>query len=254
MLREMLGSATVPFQFPELLDNKLLSSMRGKHVVIDSDAGEPGRADAKRISSKFRTITSNEPVSVPLLWQQTPWTGPLGCKLLLATNSLLYMGDDSGATTGRWVPLVFDKSFLNHEDPLLFDRLVRELPAVTAWAAEGLQRLVARRRFVLPRSSLDTLDRTSSVSSPIVAFIDDMLTFGSDHRIADTALYNAYSMWATSNAVEPMAKRYFVQAVCDACQGNGVRWAKSVNVDGKVVRGFYGVSLGNVVPIRSATS
>ena len=253
ILKQLLGDMAPPFRFCALDNDKSLSSMRGCHVAIDSDASDPPRQDSRQVAGLFRTLTSNEPIQVKLLYRQTPWRGALGCKLMLAANSIPHMGDDSGATAARWLPLVFNKSFLDVEDAGLFDRLSRELPAIAAWGEAGLARLVARGRFVLPTSSRDVLDRATSSGSPITAFIDDMLVFGKDCRISDVQLYNAYAMWATSNAVEAMPKRYFIQAVCDACQGHNVRWAKSVNIDGKVLRGYYGVSIGNVVPIRSAT-
>ncbi|MGL4753495.1 MAG: phage/plasmid primase, P4 family [Aeromonadaceae bacterium] len=257
VLKALLGPSAPPFRFAALDNDKSLSMLRRTNVAIDSDAAEPQRQDAKQVAGLFRTITSNEEIQVKLLYTQTPWAGPLGTKLLLAANSIPHMGDDSGATAGRWTPLVFDKSFFGCEDPELFDRLATELPAIAAWAAEGLRRLAVRGRFVLPQSSIDATDRATSSGSPITGFIDDNLEFAAGHRATDSQLYNNYMMWASANGVDPLRKRYFIEAIADACQALGVRWGKSVLIDGKQCRGFYGVRLrgtatqASVIPIRA---
>lgn len=249
VLRALLGSAATSCIFGSLADDKQLASMRSSNIAIDSDAVAPDRHSAKAVVGVFNKLTANEPVTIKLLYQQQPWQAPLNCKLLLAANRIPAMFDDSAAAANRWIPLVFTKSFLGHEDPFLAGRLLEELPSIALWAIEGLERLKTTRRFTLPESSLDKLDALVTHGSPLTEFVEDSLTVGVDERASDEQLWSSYVAWAARSGVRIMTRRDMLPALADALQGKGVQRKKTLRVDGKDVRGFRGVS---VVPAAVA--
>lgn len=253
VLRALLGDGAGAFALPTLDDNKILSGMRGQNVSIDSDTASPGRNNARQVGGLFKTISSNEPVSLALLYTQTPWQGSLNCKLLLASNSIPTLFDDSGASANRWIPLAFDRSFLDHEQVDLAERLLVELSGIAVWAVRGLQRLMRNGRFTLPQSSRDELGNMLSSSSPTESYINDRLVVAKGQRVSEAELWDDYCKWYLAEGLEQMKRRDFIRAIADALRGRGAVHKQSIRFGMNVLRGFEGVSLaqGNVVPIRS---
>lgn len=256
VIRALLGGGAGAFALPTLDDNKVLSGLRSQNVSIDSDTASPGRNNARQVGGLFKTISSNEPVPVALLYTQTPWQGSLNCKLLLASNSIPTLFDDSGAVANRWVPLSFDRSFLDHEQIDLADQLLAELPGIAAWAVQGLQRLMNNGRFTLPQSSRDELGNMLISGSPVELYISDRLAIGSDLRCTETELWHDYSKWWVEQGFEGMKRRDFMKSLEDALRGRGVQRKAGIRVGESIYRGFSGVALntgqprGVVVPIR----
>ncbi len=244
LLKALLGDALGAFSFSQLEDPKTLASMRGKNAVADGDATGPEARAARAHNGTFKTITSDDPFSVRLLYTQETWQGQLHCKLLVLCNSVPSMWDDSGATSHRWLPLLFDRSYLGNEDPELFHRLVSELPGMATWAVNGLLRLVKRGRFDLPQSSLDQLDAMVSDSGTVHDFIADHLQVGEQYRCSDAELWDAYRQWAVNNGHNLARRKYVLKSLEDALRAGGARRAKSVKLeDGRFYRGFFGVGI-----------
>lgn len=251
ILSRLCGDAAGAFQLSGLADDKVLSGFAAKNIVIDSDAASVDRTKSREVAGKFKTLTANEPVSVKLLYTQTPFQGELNCKLYLAANSVPNLYDDSGATANRWVPLVFDKSFLGREDTGLVERLEAEMPGVAMWALEGLRRLIERRRFTMPRSSLEELESLVESASPLVRFIDEMCVADEGMRVSDPAIWELYTRWALGHGFEPLPKKAFTEGFRQAARGLGARWSKNVMIDGKQCRGFYGIGPSGKLPPTS---
>jgi len=202
LIFSLLGSGAVPFNLSELDDNKRLSGMRNANVAIDTDAGSASNRNAKAVMALFKIISSNEKLSILQLYAQTPWEGALNCKMLVLANSIPSMFDDSAATANRWMPVVFNKSFLGNENPNLFKQLSKELPGIASWAVVGLRRLIERGHFELPQNSLDQLDSLISDGGSIQEFINECLIVDEDQRASDGDLWDAYRRWATSKVCE----------------------------------------------------
>lgn len=253
VLRALLGAGAGAFALPQLDDSKVLSGLRGQNVSIDSDTASPGRNNARQVGGLFKTITSNEPVSVALLYTQAPWQGSLNCKLMLASNSIPTLFDDSGAVANRWVPLTFDRSFLDHEQIDLADQLLAELPGIAAWAVVGLQRLLRNGRFTMPQSSRDELGNMIASGSPIENYISERLVVAKGLKVSEADLWDDYCKWYIVEGLEQMKRRDFIKSLTDALRSRGASHRQSVKFSQSVLRGFVGVNLaqGNVVPIRS---
>lgn len=260
ILRALLGNGAGAFTLPTLDDNKALAGMRGQNVTIDSDAASPARTNARQIVGLFKAISSNEPVPVKLLYTQMPWQGALNCKLMLAANSIPTMWDDSAASANRWIPLVFDRSFLGSEDVTLADRLANELQGIAVWAVAGLQRLAKSGRFTLPQSTRDELANMVVSGSPIEQYVTDRLTVDIGQRVPESALWEDYKHWCMFQGHELMKRRDFLKALEDGLRGRGVKRKKSIRFSGTVAPGFEGINcnqpvahvatVAQVVPIR----
>ncbi|EJT7707124.1 hypothetical protein N3S92_004250 [Cronobacter sakazakii] len=254
----LLNDAAGAFQLPNLDNDKVLAGMTQRNVVIDYDTASPDKKNSRQIVGLFKAITANEPVSVKLLYTQVPFQGALNCKLLLASNSVPTLWDDSTATANRWLPLVFDRSFLGSEDVTLSKRLVEELPGIAQWALEGLRRLMSNGRFTMPESSLYEMDYMVESGSPVTRFMDEECVFDKAARVSDNALWGRYQQWCIANQMEQMKRKNFLSAFKDASVAQGVRSAKSVRIGDSDYRGFYGVDVKpvvfehNITPIAAA--
>jgi len=252
LIFSFLGSGAVPFNLSELDDNKRLSGMRNANVAIDTDAGSASNRNAKAVMALFKIISSNEKLSILQLYTQTPWEGALNCKMLVLANSIPSMFDDSAATANRWIPVVFNKSFLGNENPNLFKQLSKELPGIASWAVIGLRRLIERGHFELPQNSLDQLDSLISDGGSIQEFINECLIVDESQRASDSDLWEAYRRWAMANGREINKRRHMLKSLEDSLRGNGGRRAKSVKLkDGKGHRGFYGVGINIESVVRN---
>lgn len=243
----LLNDAAGAFQLPNLDNDKVLAGMTQRNVIIDFDCASPDKKNSRQIVGLFKAITANEPVSVKLLYTQVPFQGALNCKLLLASNSVPTLWDDSTATANRWMPLVFDRSFLGSEDVTLSKRLVEELPGIAQWALEGLRRLMSNGRFTMPESSRYEMDYMVESGSPVTRFMEEECVFDKAARVADNALWGRYQQWCIANQMEQMKRKNFLSAFKDASVSQGVRSAKSVRIGEGDYRGFYGVDVKPVV-------
>lgn len=236
-----------PFEFSTLNDCKTLGSIKDAQVAIDADAGTPKRDDARGVRECFLKITAGDAMSVKMLYTQTPWTGRATCKILTASNRLPGDFDDSGAMAGRWIPLVFSKTFFGKEDPALLERLIAELPAIAVWAVEGLRRLAIRGRFMLPESSVSAMDSIESAASPLLEFVEDCLHVEANGKASSEAIYSAYGMWAARAGIATrMDRRAFQKSLAETLQGKGAMSKKSIRVEGGVKRGWEGVRLRGI--------
>jgi len=244
LMRFLHGRGAVSLELSELDDNKRLSAMKSSHIAIDTDAVGPTKKNEKVVTTLFKIITSNEPIGVKLLWVQTPDDGPLDCKICISVNSAPIMSDHSAATANRWLPLVFDRSFLGKEDPALFSKLKKEAAGIANWALEGLRRLVLRKHFVLPLSSLSQIDQLISDNGNVHDFISEGLILDKDERCSNADLWDCYEKWALAGGHEQTKKILFLKSIEDALRGRGARRSKSIKMDdGSSKRGFYGIKL-----------
>lgn len=246
LIFELLGRAAASFSLSELDDHKRLSALRMANVGIDSDAVGATSRNARAVMGLFKLITSNDRLTIPQLYKQSPWEGALNCKLLILANSVPSMWDDSAATANRWVPVVFKHSYLGKEDPNLYNRLSMELPGIAVWAAEGLRRLTARGYFELPQSSQDQLDSLISESGSIQDFVEECLLVGEQYRCSERMLWDCYQRWAMSNSHGVGKRRHILKSLEDALRGSGVHRSKSLKLDdGKFHRGLKGLGVAS---------
>jgi len=255
VIAAILGDALIDVSIIQLADNKPLSGMRNAILAVDRDAKRPPQRDASTVHSNFNKITSNEPISIPLLFAQDPWRGPLNCKIAIACNGIPVMIDDSGASPSRWVVLKFTESRLGREDLSLGKRLVAEKTAIAAWAVQGLTRLMMNGKFTLPQSSIEESHALTDGSSPLMEFADERLEIGPEHSIHGGLLWDTFRQWCNSTNNRLPSRGQFLRSLERALQSQGVHYKKSLRIGSEVRTGLCGVRLrildsSNVTPFK----
>jgi putative DNA primase/helicase len=130
------------------------------------------------------------------------WSGRFDTRFMLLTNELPRLTDSSGALASRFIILRMTESFYGREDAALGARLAVELPGILLWAAEGLRRLKARGRFVMPASSLAAVEEIEDLGSPIGAFLRDKCDVGEGLAVQTATLYQAWGDWCVAQGRE----------------------------------------------------
>ena len=245
MLGAVLGNSLTDISLNQLIDDKALGQLRNSTLAVDRDAKKPQARDMSQVHGRFNIITANEPVSIPILYSQTPWEGRLNCKMAVACNGIPVMTDDSGAAPNRWLVLKFTQSFLGREDLGLFKRMLPEAPAVAAWAVEGLQRLIANGAFTMPASSIEESNALIDGSSPMLQFAEDRLTVdgSGDAKEHGVTLWDSFKVWCKETNNFLPSKNNFLRSLERSLQSQGVRYRRSVRINNIVKTGITGVKL-----------
>jgi putative DNA primase/helicase len=140
---------------------------------------------------------------------------------------------------------------MNQENTTLADRFIPESEGIAVWALEGLHRLISNGRFTMPETTLNELDYMVESGSPVTRFIDEECVFEQTERVADNALWSRYGDWCRITGMDPMKRKNFMQAFKDASMAKGSRSSKSIRIEGRDYRGFYGVNVKPVVSERN---
>jgi P4 family phage/plasmid primase-like protien len=194
-----------------------LETLIGKQLAIIDDL-RIGRRDQNLMVENVLKITGRGLFSINRKYKLA-WNGALPIKLVIISNEMPQLGDDSPALSGRFIILTTRRSFLGHEDPDLFETKLRpELVDVFHWALDGLRRLRANRRFTEPQASEDARNQMANLGSLVMAFISERCEYKDDY-VNKTTLYNAYKEYASENDMPADTKAKFFTALYAATSG-----------------------------------
>ncbi|MES2948823.1 MAG: phage/plasmid primase, P4 family [Pseudomonadota bacterium] len=196
VLTQLLGAINVAG--PSLGDFSTqfgLAQLLGKRAAIVGDARFAGRADQMaQVATRLLSISSGDTLTVDRKYGQ-PWIGVLPVRLVICTNEVPRLPDQSGALASRFSVLRMQRSHLGSEDRGLADRLHKELPEILAWALDGLNDLLAAGRFVEPASSASTTADLAELGSPVQSFVADECEIDVGAKTTCEVLFRAWCKW-----------------------------------------------------------
>ena len=204
VLTALLGQHNVVSpQMEELCDTFALQPWIGKQLASFTDARVTTKS-AAGVVSQFLRIVGNDTVTVNRKNKEA-WSGYLPTRIIVYSNEMLQLAENSNALTGRMMVLTMKNSFYKIEDATLADRLVKELAGVCNWAIAGHIRRKERlgERFIQPESSKAMLDLMTEISNPISAFIDEALDFGEKLEVDKDDIFSCYKHWALKKNLHP---------------------------------------------------
>lgn len=232
--------------FSDLDSGKTQSKFRSYRLCIDTEAKPPRRDGIKAAVGFLDKLASNEIVSVELLNTQTPWSGRLDCKFLMACNGVPGLLDDSGAVAARFHVLKYDRSFSGREDFTLLDRLRGELPGIALWGLDGAVRLLKNNgRFTTPESTRQALADLSSDSQPLLEFVREELVIEEGARVSSSTLWRKYQEFAVQNNAHRSSRQAFIRSLRQTITDDRVRWRDSLRYEGGNTSGFEGLRLSS---------
>lgn len=159
----------------------------------------------------FKRITGEDSISIDVK-NKTPYTAKLDMKLVILSNVMPFLGDDTSNSSlmRRFLPVAFNIK-PETTDPDLEARLTHldELPGVLNWMLEGLAMLrAARMRF----PSSDTADLAREIveeSNRVVTFLRDECTYVPAAQTGSTELYTAYRKWCSETGHKALSSISF---------------------------------------------
>ena len=217
VLVDLLGQHnTVAPQLEELCDTFGLQPWLNKLLASFTDARAPERNRSAVVSQLLR-IVGGDTVTVNRKNKEA-WNGYLPTRIIMYSNEVLQLTENSNALTGRMLVLKMTRSFYGHEDTELAHKLSKELSGIFLWAIAGQKRRLARGGyFVQPKSGNEYLELFSELGNPIGTFIDDALEIIPEGEVDKDDLFLVYRHWANKRNIHPgtdlVFKRRFLAAI-----------------------------------------
>ena len=223
---------TVAPQLEELCDTFGLQPWLGKLLASFTDARAPERNRSAVVSQLLR-IVGGDTVTVNRKNKEA-WSGYLPTRIVVYSNEVLQLTENSNALTGRMVVFKMSRSFYAKEDTDLSVKLDKELAGIFNWSMEGLKRRLARGgHFIQPDSGKDLLELMEDIGNPIRSFVSEALEFDLAGSVSKDDVFTCFKHWSLRKSLPPgnelSFKRRFLAATqeyrVEASQekSNGVR-------------------------------
>ena len=232
---------TVAPELGELCDTFGLQPWLGKLLASFTDARAPERNRSAVVSQLLR-IVGGDTITVNRKNKEA-WNGYLPTRLVIYSNEVLQLTENSNALTGRMIVLKMTRSFFNKEDTELAHKLEQELGGIFNWAMEGLKRRIARGgHFVQPRSGKEYLDLMAELGNPMGSFAQDALEFDPLLYVKKEDVFACWKHWALKKSMSPGTEQAFKRRFLAATQEQFVR-SEQTQIDGQRTQVYHGVKL-----------
>ena len=232
---------TVAPELGELCDTFGLQPWLGKLLASFTDARAPERNRSAVVSQLLR-IVGGDTITVNRKNKEA-WNGYLPTRLVIYSNEVLQLTENSNALTGRMIVLKMTRSFFNKEDTELAHKLEQELGGIFNWAMEGLKRRIARGgHFVQPHSGKEYLDLMAELGNPMGSFAADALEFDPLLYVKKEDVFACWKHWALKKSMSPGTEQAFKRRFLAATQEQFVR-SEQTQIDGQRTQVYHGVKL-----------
>ena len=234
---------TVAPELGELCDTFGLQPWLGKLLASFTDARAPERNRSAVVSQLLR-IVGGDTITVNRKNKES-WNGYLPTRLVIYSNEVLQLTENSNALTGRMIVLKMTKSFFNKEDTDLAHKLEQELGGIFNWAMEGLKRRVTRGgHFVQPQTGKEYLDLMAELGNPMGTFTEDALEFDPLSYTRKEDVFACWKHWALKKSMAPGTEQAFKRRFLAATQEHFVR-SEVVQINGERVNVYQGIKVND---------
>ncbi|WP_084049322.1 phage/plasmid primase, P4 family [Deinococcus hopiensis] len=229
VLQAVLGNLATSSALENIKDGSfLVGNLVGKRMCVVSELQQS--VDWL----PFKRITGEDTISVDVK-NKTPFTTKLDIKLIILTNVMPRLGEDTSNSSlmRRFLPVAFNVK-PEKPDPTLEARLTHpdELPGVLNWMLEGL-RVLRENNMRFPASDAAALAREIvEDSNKVIGFLRDECRYVPDVQTASADLYAAYRKWCGQNGFSPLHINNFGKHLISAAKYFGKTVERDRNVRG----------------------
>lgn len=168
-------------------------------------------------TDRFKQITGGDPIMAERKHGQ-PFSFNSIATPIFSTNTLPVSSDMSDAWFDRWlvVPCTRQIRGAAKEEPMVLERILQpeELEGGLARAVAGLQRLLDRRGFKVPKAVQDASAAYREDVDPVHSFIRDRCEFEAAAMTVRARVYESYSNYcATAGRGRPLSTRKFYERI-----------------------------------------
>ncbi len=192
-----------------------LDNAVGKSLIVVPDANMPKADKAAEVVELVKAIVGRDPIDVDRKGRPVI-TALLPGKVVIASNKMIPLPDESAALYNRMLVLRFTQSFLGKEDKKLDDKLLAELPGVLLWAIEGFRRLRDQGRFTEPATGLSLKYQLKAAGSPVASFVQDRCIVGPKYMIERGELYGEFVTYCAELGFDPCHSSVFGRELVEA--------------------------------------
>lgn len=191
-----------------------LATLVSRFANISEDMNEVGKV----AEGFLKQIISGETLVLERK-HKDPFEWTANTKLIYSTNTLPRFSDKSDGIFRRLVVLPFTQKFLDEgkqrKELSTAEFWVEsgELPAITRWAFEGLQRLLKNGCFSESPNALKEKTEYRAESNPAHVFLEDHVQLLDNVEMPSCNLYGGYSEWCKSHGYHPLSAVSFSKEV-----------------------------------------
>ena len=242
VLVELLGQHnTVAPQLEELCDTFGLQPWLGKLLASFTDARAPERNRSTVVSQLLR-IVGGDTVTVNRK-NKDAWNGYLPTRIIVYSNEVLQLTENSNALTGRMIVLKMRHSFQKKEDADLSTKLFGELSGIFNWAMQGLSRRLERGGyFIQPESGKEYLDLMVELGNPLDTFINEVIELDPQAATPKDDVFACFKHWAIKKSIPPGTELTFKKRFIAAIQEHNVKTSET-RTNGERVQLYEGLRL-----------
>lgn len=214
-IQALLGDAAVSHHtLQSICDDRFTAAdLYGRLANIYADL------DSRNVQSsgKFKAIVGGDAINAERKFGHTFSFKPFA-RLIFSANEPPGTNDQSDAYYKRWLIMPMHHQFADvDQDPGLERRLTspEELSGFLREAIDGLKRLDARGRFVVPKSMKEAAARYRANTDTIVAWGDEQLVWDRKKRVRVKDAYEDYARWCDDNNRKPLGRQRFQEHVAE---------------------------------------
>jgi len=244
LARMLVGHNNISAVTPQALDSSQFSSAQ----LYGKLANLVGDVDPRIFKSteQFKQLTGGDYMMAQHK-HKDPFTFRCRALMIAAFNALPRTADTTEGFFSRWLVVPFSRFFpAGRADVRLIDRLTAQanLQGLLRMAVGGLQQVMQRGSFAIPRSVANATADFKRSADPMRGFIEDRLESKHPHDttfVPRTEVYNAYTTWAAQNGFMQMSAQRFYEAFTMAAVEGMQYPVRIIRVDG--VNGYRGISI-----------
>ena len=253
ILSRILGDNATPVKIESLCKNRFaLAALENKLACIEDDV----TTESIKETDIFKSLVT---AAAPLMVEQK--NQPAHPALLYAryfgcsNANLSSLHDRSDGFFRRLLTIKVKSRPENRVDnPHLISELSEELPGITKWCVEALERLVAQDfKITISKETADGMKEIIEEQDSTIAFLDsDVLEFDPDAAESSRLLFSAYQVFCEANCLIALKEQSFLKQLALRAEKYHLHADKNVRVGSSVVRGYRGVRIKNSTTVKQA--
>lgn len=172
VLRRLVGFENCTSIVPDKMgDPRAIATIKGKLINLVSELSEDAMVD----DGGFKKLVSSEDaVLIDPKFERPFFYSPV-CKHVICSNNLPRITDHSKATYNRLLIIPMDKVIPRaDQDPMLPQKLEREIQGILNWAIAGARRLMAANgKWSIPGTSIIEVENLAFDNNPVAQFVEE---------------------------------------------------------------------------------
>lgn len=174
----------------------------------------PERENQNMLDTTFiKSLTGGDSVTIEQKYKNS-FSTKVRCKFILLTNSHITTNDNSKGFYDRLHIFEFPNNYYEliegeerkegvlYQDPLLEQKIEKELPGIFYWSLVGYRRLREKGwKLTITKNDLDIKKRFYYETNPVKHFSDSCLEFKSGEKISAIQLFNYFCKWKDKNNI-----------------------------------------------------